>query len=874
MADNNKKYEEFYKNYLDEQHNTHQKNQQKIRVGLKVNIFLPLIFLLISFLTQGSKLIFLILWIVSLFGIAFYLMYVEYTDHLMQKRLQEIETADASEQALIGEALAEAGDRAGARITERAENVEARMRERLPEKIESLKAPKKVAYDIKQFQTGVANIFRVFWSDAKRLSTNVVAMVVIIGLSVIPCLYAWFNILSNWAPYETEATGNLQVAIASIDRGTAIEGKELNVGDKIIENLKGNNSINWIFVDTAEEAVSGVNAGDYYAALVVSETFSEDLVSFIGGNVTHPSIVYYENEKKNAIAPKITGKVKTAIQKEVNKAFVSTLAGSVLEASRYITADGSDSLTDTAMVKLQTLDRDLTTVITILDSYISILDTTDNLMSAADQVSQEMDLLLSSAGTVVDNANSTVNATKTTIDTTSDLITMKMHDLDTALVLLDQVAQGYVNDADKKATETLAALNAVPTIGEDKADEIVNSIKTTINDSNLTDEEKTKALEALDSTKLKDALSTLNTDIQTIQTAAKDTTVDATELYNKLSTDATTCRNELNALSDSYQNTLKPQIRDSISSVENSITEVKSLLNYSTESVSDITAILKTYPDMMGVGREHLEKSREQVATMQSKLRGLIKDMEGLNENERYALVMKLLQTDPELISGFISEPIELEEKPLYSIDTNGSATAPFYIVLSIWVGALILVAIMKTDVKKCTIPDIKPRQQFFGRYITFFLIGQLQTVITVLGALFYVRIQCHHPFLFWLAMAFTSLTYTFFLYALTYAFGAVGEAVAVVLMVLQVAGSGGTFPIQVLPTVYQVLYKYMPFAYSMGAARECIAGMYGNNYAHDIGALCCYIIASLVIGLLISKGSKNLIHIIEKSKEGSDLMV
>ncbi len=866
MGENqNKKYEEFYNNYLEEQRNTHVKNQRKIRVGLKVNIFLPLVFLLISFLTNGSKLIFLILWIVSLFGIAFYLMYVEYTDHLMQKRLHEIEAADAEEAALIGEALAEAGERAGARITERAETVESKIKERIPEKIEQLQAPKKVAYNLKQFQQGMSNIFKVFWADAKRLSTNVVAMVVIIGLSVIPCLYAWFNILSNWAPYEAEATGNLQVAIVSCDKGASIESKELNVGSQIIDNLKANDSINWIFVDTAEEAVSGVNAGDYYAALVVSESFSEDLISFIGGDVTHPSIVYYENEKKNAIAPKITGKVKTTIQSEVNKAFVSTLAGTILEASRYITEDGTESITNAASAKLQSLDRDLSTALAIMDSYIALVDTTENLLGAADQVSGEMDLLMNSASTVVDSADATVNASKTTVDTISDMVTLKMYELDTSLVLLDKKIQAGQSSADQTVAEVQATLNALPDISPDGINNAIDQ---------LPDPAKTAAKAAVAREGLETSLATLSTDLNTLKQATVTTGNDVSALYGKVSADINACRTQLQNLSNAYQNEVKPQLKNSISSVENSITEVKQLLNYSSDSVADITAILKTYPDMMTVGKDHLVKSREEVATMQGKLRDIIADMDDLDGNERYALVMKLLQTDPEVISEFISEPIELVQEPLYSIDTNGSATAPFYIVLSIWVGALILVAIMKTEVKHCEIPGIQPHQMFFGRYITFFLIGQLQTIITVLGALFYVKIQCLHPFLFWLAMAFTSMTYTFFLYSLTYAFGAVGEAVAVVLMVLQVAGSGGTFPVQVLPVFYQVLYRFMPFAYSMGAARECIAGMYGANYGKDILALCCYIVLSLVIGLVISKPCKKLIHIIEHSKEGSDLMI
>lgn len=878
MAENNnEKYEEFYKNYLQEQRHTHGQNQKKIRVGLKVNIFLPLVFLFLSFLTHSSKLIFLILWIVSLFGIAFYLMYVEFTDHKMQKRLQEIESMEEGTDALIGESLAEAGERASAIITERAENAEARMMERVPKRKSAAGIQRGLGHLFQSIGSSIGNTFRVFWSDARRLSTNVVAVVVIIGLSVIPCLYAWFNILSNWAPYEAEATGNLMVAVATTDAGTSIEGKELNVGTQIVDNLKGNNSINWIFVDTEDDAVNGVNSGKYYAALVVSEHFSEDLVSFIGGNVTHPSIAYYENEKKNAIAPKITGKVKTTVQSEVNKAFVSTLAGTVLEASRYVTADGTENLTDAATLHLQNLDRDLSTVITILDSYISIMDTTESLMTAANQVSDEMDILMQSADTIVDGANASVNATKTTIDTTSDVISVKMQELDVSLVAMDQTVQRYASSTGNEGAKMNTTLDSIPSMTPEQLETVVSQINDAIDDSILlTDAQKedlkSKVADVSDATKAD--INTMNSDMDALKAATEKTNADADELYAKLTSDINTCRAQLKNLSDVYQNQVKPQLKNSVSSVENSIDEVKGLLNYSKSSLSDITAILGTYPNVMELGREHLVSSREDVAKMQAKLRTLIKDMDGLSQNERYAMVMKLLKTDPELISDFISEPIELSEQPLYAIDTNGSATAPFYIVLSIWVGALILVAIVKTEVKNKDIKGFASHQKFFGRYVTFFLIGQLQTVITVLGALLYVKIQCQHPFLFWLAMAFTSLTFTFFLYSLTYAFGAVGEAIAVVLMVLQVAGSGGTFPIEVLPSIYQVLYRFMPFAYSMNAARECIAGMYQWNYVHDILALCCYIAISVVIGLVVSIPCKKLNHMIEASKEGSELMV
>jgi putative membrane protein len=169
---------------------------------------------------------------------------------------------------------------------------------------------------------------------------------------------------------------------------------------------------------------------------------------------------------------------------------------------------------------------------------------------------------------------------------------------------------------------------------------------------------------------------------------------------------------------------------------------------------------------------------------------------------------------------------------------------------------------------------NLRNYQKFFGRYIVFYLVGQLQTIITVLGSLLYVGIQCEHPFLFWLAASITSFTFTLFMYSLSYAFGNVGEALAVVLMVIQVAGSGGTFPVEVLPWVFQILYKYMPFAYGMNAMRETIAGMHGNDYWGYLAGMLIYIGLALLFGLIISIPYAKLNDMIEESKEKTDLLV
>ncbi len=714
------------------------------------------------------------------------------------------------------------------------------------------------------------NIIRVFVSDAKRLYTNVVAVVVIIGLSVIPSLYAWFNILSNWAPYEKEATGQLSVAVASDDVGCDLDGVELNVGQKIIDNLKENDSINWVFLDDSHEAISQVESGECYAALVISTDFSENMLSFLGGKVEHPKIIYYENEKKNAIAPKITGKVKTAIQEEVNKAFVNTMASSLLTASNaMINGDEitTEGITTGALSKLYRLNNDLKTIVTLLNSYISMLEASESLMEAASDVSVQLDAIEENSRALMEAADSSLTSGTASLDATSQTVILAYNTADQGLA----VTQSAVNTM-------IETLKRGGTLSSDAAGEIQKGI--TIAQDVYTAATDTARTVGNDDTKA--AVATCDADFNTLMTdaatlgAAGDTTVaDAKATLENINANIQKARNNIATLKSSYQTTVSPSVDNTVNQIGNTLSEVRSLLKYSGSGVDQLAGILGSYPDMMSMGKDNLIATRDSVLEMQKELQKLIDDMESVGENEQYQMLLQLLETDPAIISDFVSSPIDINQQNIYSIENNGSATAPFYIILSTWVGALILVAIVHTKVKSIPgVENLSTAEEFFGRYLVFYLIGQLQTLITVLGALYFTGIQCQHKFLFWLACSFTSFTFTLFLYALTYAFEAVGEAVAVVLMVLQVAGSGGTFPVEVLPRIYQVMYNYMPFAYGMNAVRECIAGMYKYDYWKYMSGLLIYIALALVIGLVISRPCKRLNEKIKESTEKTDLLI
>ena len=720
------------------------------------------------------------------------------------------------------------------------------------------------------------NIIKIIASDIKRLSTNVVAMVVIIGLTVIPSLYAWFNILSNWDPYGESATSNLQVAVASSDQGIVIGNIELNVGDIIISNLKENKTIGWVFTDTAQEAIAGVHSGDYYAALVIDEEFSDNMISFLSGDIENPVITYYENEKKNAIAPKITAKVKTTIEREVDHAFVSTLAQALLKGGEYFaTLDEEGNITGQGIAKLERLDSDLNGVISILDSYIALMDSTENISEAGAAVSKTADSITELAESMADNAQKSASDAKQDLQKVKGISDDKINELNKKLDDADAIATdlnnrlaNVDNKDSEKVTDIVTKVNKLASAwgNKDTTGSISNAIYTSpiANDTirqNIANTDATVAKLQADATQLGEYAAT---DIEKFNNTKA-----------ALVQDIAIVLSETRDVRAKYENEISPLEQRTIDSAANSVAEVKKLLNYNANSIDLVISSLKSYSSLADQSKDSLIKSRNEAVEMERQLSALISDIKSIGDNEAYQKFVNLLQTDPDLLSDFISSPVEISDEYVYPVENNGSMTAPFYIVLSIWVGALIMSTILKTAVKDTTdMRNLKNWQCFFGRFFVTFVIGQLQTIITVMGAFLFVGIQCEHPFYFWLACAWTSLIYSLLLYSFTYSFGNVGEALSVILMVIQVAGAGGTFPIEVLPKVFQVLYKFMPFNYSMNALRECIAGFYKETYRNCMLTLIIYGIVAIFAGIVLYYPFKILNEKIESSKENSGILI
>ena len=700
------------------------------------------------------------------------------------------------------------------------------------------------------------NIWKIFTTDIRRISNNVVAVVIIMGLSILPALYAWFNIFSNWDPYEPAATSQLKVAVASDDAGAEIMGLSLNVGDSVLEALGANTTIGWVFPGTTEEALEGVKNSDYYAALIIPENFTQEMLGFLDGEVDHPTIYYYENEKKNGIAPKITGKAKNAVQEQVNATFVSTVAEAVMKAGNALSmanASGQVSVTGS----LDSVQAQLQDYVVMLQSFQSIMSSAEMIMATSRNMLPDMDNILENGRNTMIGMQTMINSSVDAVDVMGDMVSSSM-DMVTVFSdgLLDQMGSNNIGST----TDTGLGMAIGLVQGMQANMDVLGSLVTG----------QDAQIQAINQ-----SLKNIEADLKQLQNSKGQVDTDVNTLRAQIREQIQICNKQLNNLMNDYNNNVRPSFRNTGKSMQQAFLNAAAMMNGTDVNMDEISDILGEYEQTIREGNLSLQDSLIIAQELLDKVSKIADNIKRITGADSYEDILKAMASDPTSVAEFVSSPVKLQTVPVYPVEHYGSAASPFYTILAIWVGALFLVAIIHVGVKPIDPGDhYKEYERYFGRYLLFFLIGQAQTLLTILGNLYYIEIQCQHKFLYWLAAAVASAAFSCFMYSVTFAFGNVGEALAIVVMVIQVAGSGGTFPIEALPKVFQWIYPFLPFQFGMKAFKECIAGMYGVDYWINVGKMVLFLIIALLLGLALEPPFRKLNHRIEKSKEKTGLMI
>ena len=705
------------------------------------------------------------------------------------------------------------------------------------------------------------NIWKIFQRDMMRIRKNVIALVVIVGISVVPCLYAWFNIAASWDPYSN--TGNLKVAVASVDEG--YEGSliplEINIGDQVLSALRENTQMEWVFT-TKDKATAGVKSGKYYAAIVIPKDFSNKMMSVFSENVEKPEITYYSNAKENAIAPKVTDKGASAVQRQVNQIFIETISDTtltVLQAVSNMTeASGAETIVSNLNTNLNRISGDLSASAGLLQSFSdmtvsaqNLLNSTTEFMQSAQTQSQESKQTFqkskdsfsdidSALDAATDNVETALNATQSVYDEMNQTITKafeaQSQDTETVASTLDTLAAKVqkIIDSYQSVRDAVASISDSHSELASAVDAVVSRMDTSI-----------KAQQELHD-KLQNTAQSLRDTTTDIATAKK-------ELQDLFATNGTQIADATNEYQSSMETSLN-KLTDALDSSKTKISSLLSQLEKSTDGIYSLTDAADS--DLIQI-QSVLADSGKLLNDAADKISDTTAKLDEMEQSGDFSELESIISGDRSSISSFLAAPVSLKTHKVYEIANYGSSMAPFYSVLSIWIGGIVLVAMLKVNVsEKCTegLENVKLYQVYFGRFITFLIVGLFQSTLIALGDLLYLGIQCEHPFLFLLACWFSSIVFVNIIYTLTVSLGDIGKAVSVILLVVQVAGTGGTFPIEVAPKFFQAVYPLLPFTHSMAALRETVGGMYGMNYWIDLGKLAIFLVISLIVGLVLRK--------------------
>ena len=725
-------------------------------------------------------------------------------------------------------------------------------------------------------------VFAIFLRDVKRILRNPVALVVTMGVAIIPSLYAWCNILANWDPYAN--TGNIQVAVANEDEGTTstLVG-HLNAGQQTVTQLKSNHQLGWRFV-SKQHAVDGVKAGKYYAAIVLPKDFSSSLIGTVTGEKNQPSITYYINEKMNAIAPKITDTGATTIDEQINATFVSSVADAVAKQVKAAAGNTTDSLHTAQSDVVNNLNDTINQLETVQQQLGGTRSTLDKATTTIDSAKQTNTALASAINDALDTITNTSDLLAQTRAQTQRFSTTLTGALDNGSTQLSglQVTVGNVtgtmlnglNTTQDALSQVSSSMRGVNSTAGEALDGMDNALKASGLDP---DSQTYKDLSAQISEARKQLtfqqqrINAFDHDTTSIITSGKNTATALNSDITSLSNNGTAAMAKARAnLTDAVMPNLNTgldtlslangSLAGTLTTLQGTLKQGNGLLDQLSRTVSQTNATLAGAQTQLANLSKQLSTTRTDVASLSSsRMFQQLSEMLGLNANE---------------IGSFVGEPVHLDEKVLYPVENYGSAVTPFYTNLALWVGGFVLVAIYKLEVDRDEkIRKYTPRQGYMGRWLLFVTVGFLQAIIATIGDLA-LGIQCEHPFLFVLAGVFASFVYVNIIYALAVAFRHIGKAIAVILVIIQIPGAAGLYPIEMMPEFFRRLKPFLPFTYGINAMRGPIGGMYANHYWLDMLSLFWYLPAALFIGLVVRKLALNLNRLFDNRLADTDLMI
>ena len=730
----------------------------------------------------------------------------------------------------------------------------------------------------------------IFKRDLMRLLHNPIALAIALGVAVVPCLYAWLNIASNWDPYENTST--VPVAVVSQDKPAEVPGKgAICVGDMMLEQLRENDKIGWQFPQSEEEALENVKTGTYYALIVIPEDFTQSLTGILDGKTEKAHLKYYVNEKANAISPKVTDTGASTLETTVDEQFIATV-GEVIATKLGTLADklttSVDKATDSIASALDEARTSLGNVDGKLDELTKSIDNAQTALSGATNNLSALQGKGAQASNAIGDAMRNFDQTRTNANdlmydiadalnrgssTVSSLSSQATYDVSTLA--------GDIAYAQSQVNAAIAALEKDLTDNEAMAQEIETTRQLLVTVTPPSGQEQT----------LVDITSQLDTehDFMVQITAEQQAKIDelraiaqrlesaAAEVANLSDSVNSKVQTAADALQSAQANAVGSSLNE-VNTALDSFVEVAKQLETAAQLVDPVIAQTVSVATQLA---NTLSQTKAAVGSTRASLGEVTKSVESLSNelgviraSDSWALLKNMVSTNPEGVKEFLSAPVTVNENRLYPVENYGTGVAPFFTSVALWVGGIALVAVFKLEVDEEKVGRLRPWQAYFGRWLLFVLLGTICAITCCTGDLL-LGIQCDYPVAFYLAAIVAEFAFVNVIFALSVAFKHLGKAIAFTLIILQVPGSSGMYPIEMMPPFFKAIYPWLPFTYSNNAMREAIAGFYENNYITNLLALLLFVVVSILVGVTARSHLVNINALFDRRlRETDHLMV
>lgn len=731
----------------------------------------------------------------------------------------------------------------------------------------------------------MSNIWRVFTRDVKRIAAVPKAWIIVIGIIVTPALYAWVNVLAFWDPYGE--TSHISVAVANLDEGASSElTGEVNVGDLVVEQMKENDQLGWTFVGQ-DEAEERVKSGKSYAAIIIPKDFSENLLSITTDTFTQPKITYLVNEKANAVAPKITDVGSETLISKITSNFASVVAKAAADSIAAAGQDVEGQINEAQENALATLDKASDSLADGQASLTSLQTDLSNARGSLTQANQTLDdgdQALSAALSAIQQSQSIAADAQSALTTFSDQASSSYVEAAGLLATISSQSQqgmaalaNALDTANAKVGTAIDGVNAVVEANE-KAIERLTAIQNALKDDDLVDPDGTIAQQVDAALKILgernaadqeviDKLSALNLDQATNGTAQaiSDAVTQIDAAIQGAAGDADSTRTLL------LQRV--GELNQELGTLSGSATGFASAIQAQQTQIEQAKNLLSALDGQLAATGDAVGDMADNLGSLQTGLGTIRTDMAALGSASVWKELSSLTSLNAQQISQFMASPVEVSSQVVYPIDTYGSAMAALFTNLSLWIGAFVLMVILKLEVDDDGVPGLTVRQAYMGRWLLLAVISALQGLLVTVGNLL-LGVQTVNAVAFVATGMLIGLSYLSIIYALSVALTHVGKGLCVVLVIMQIPGASGLYPIEMMPSFFQNLYPFFPFTYGIDAMRETISGFYDGHYWHCLTVLAIFVAGSFILGLVLRSHLVNLNRLFNREIAATDILI